>query len=316
MCPNQAVVTIDCQYMRPRFAASYLLVEGEMAAFVENNTAHSVPLLLDALRSRGLTPEQVRYLIVTHVHLDHAGGSSALMRACPNATLLAHPRAAPHLIDPTRLVSSARRVYGESAFRELYGEITPIDGRRVRVMQDGDKLRFGARNLRFIHTRGHANHHFCVHDDRADGVFTGDSFGLAYPDLQGHGLFVFPSTSPTDFIPSEARRALRKILDTGARRAFLTHFGEVTDLNEAARQLGEHLDFSESLLNEAAAAGDEGEELVAVCEERLREYFEAELRRRGFTTPESTPWEILELDLGLNAQGIAYAAEKMRLASG
>lgn len=314
MTSSPPVITIDCQYLRPRFAASYLLLEEESAAFVENNTAHSVPLLLDALLKEGRRPEQVRYLIVTHVHLDHAGGSSALMRACPNATLLAHPRAAPHLIDPARLVTSARKVYGDAVFRELYGEITPIDSRRVRVMGDGETLRFGSRNLRFIHTRGHANHHFCIHDDRSDAVFTGDSFGLAYPDLQGHGLFIFPSTSPTDFLPSEARVGIRRILETGASRAFLTHFGEITRLEEAARQLGEHLDFSERLLNEVAASGIEGGELASVCERRLRAHLRNSLRKRGLPAEDAGIWELLQLDLKLNAEGIAHAAEKLRRA--
>lgn len=315
MKPNQAVITIDCEYLQPRFAAAYLLVEEGRAAFIENNTAHSVPLLLDALRGAGLTPRQVEYLIVTHVHLDHAGGSSVLMRACPDATLLAHPRAVPHLIDPTKLVASARKVYGDDVFQRLYGEVAPIEERRVRAMGDGETLRFGTRQLRFIHTRGHANHHFCVYDDKSEGIFTGDAFGLAYPDLQSRGLFIFPSTSPTDFIPSEAKQSIRRILDTGARRAYLTHFGEVTALEEAARQLDDHLDFSEKLLNEAVASGEEERELEAVCEERLRDHFDEVLRRRGISSSDPRVWSLLRLDLELNAQGIAHAAGKLRRAA-
>src|SRR3954471_23425092 len=109
--------TIDCDYIYPRFAAAYLRVAGDEAAFVETNTSHAAPKLLAALASRGMRPEQVRWVIVTHVHLDHAGGAGAIMRACPNATLLAHPRAARHIVDPSKLVASATKVYGAERFQ-------------------------------------------------------------------------------------------------------------------------------------------------------------------------------------------------------
>ena len=159
---------------------------------------------MEVLKKEGLKPEDVQYLIITHVHLDHAGGSSALLKACPNAVLLAHPRAATHIIDPTKLIKSARLVYGESAFEKLYGEIEPVASARVRVMNDGETVQFGSRNLHFFYTRGHANHHFCILDSGSEGIFTGDSFGLAYPALQKNGLLIIPSTSPTDFNPDEA----------------------------------------------------------------------------------------------------------------
>src|SRR5262245_32932848 len=117
----RSVVTIDCDYIRPRFAAAYLRVAGDEAAFVETDTAHAAPKLLAALAEQGLSPEAVRWVIVTHVHLDHAGGAGAVMRACPNATLLAHPRAARHLVDPSKLTASAIQVYGDARFRDLYG---------------------------------------------------------------------------------------------------------------------------------------------------------------------------------------------------
>jgi glyoxylase-like metal-dependent hydrolase (beta-lactamase superfamily II) len=155
---HESVQTIDCDYIRPNFAAAYLLREGNRAAFIDNNTAHSVPLLLKALENSGLTPEQVDYVIITHVHLDHAGGSSALMKACPNAKLLAHPRAVPHVVDPRRLIAGARAVYGDETFEKLYGVIEPIAAERVRAVNDGEAIIWGAKMLRFFHTRGHANH--------------------------------------------------------------------------------------------------------------------------------------------------------------
>jgi glyoxylase-like metal-dependent hydrolase (beta-lactamase superfamily II) len=312
-----SIFTIDCDYVYPRFAASFLMVEGKEALFVENNTAHSLPRLLEALKTHGLTPGQVRYLIITHVHLDHAGGSQALMNACPNAVLLAHPRAAPHMIDPSKLVASARKVYGDAEFTRLYGEIGPIDSKRVRSMEDGEELRFGAKSLRFIHTRGHANHHFCIlvsGDAGPESIFTGDSFGLAYPDLQRHGLFILPSTSPTDFDPGEARKSIERIAGSGAKTAYLTHFGPITDLRAAARELEAYLDEVEPMyrrMMETSEGERSDQELTRECAQRIRDYLETQYHKRGGEVDAHFS-ALLKMDIELNAAGMVFAAKKKR----
>lgn len=303
-------VTIDCDYLFARFAAAYLLTEGDRALFVENNTAHSVPRLLAALKTSGVSPENVEFLIITHVHLDHAGGTSALLEKCPNATVLAHPRAAPHVIDPSRLVASARKVYGDAEFERLYGTINPVPASRVRSPNDGERVQFGERQLHFIHTRGHANHHMCVLDETSEDIYTGDAFGLAYPDLQADGLFIFPSTSPTDFDPEEARKSVRKIVGAGARRAWLTHFGLVTDLAGAASQLVEWIDFSETLLEEAVRSPEQDSALAGGCETKLRVRLKKALEGRSRLP--ANVWDLLKLDIELNAAGIAHVAIKRR----
>jgi glyoxylase-like metal-dependent hydrolase (beta-lactamase superfamily II) len=301
----RTIQTIDCHYLYPQFAAAYLMKAGSEALFVDNNTTHSVPLLLDALKRASLAPEQVRYVIITHVHLDHAGGTSALMKACPNATLLAHPKAAIHMIDPSRLTASARKVYGDAEFERLYGEILPVAQERTRSVADGESIDFGGSKLEFFHTRGHANHHFCIFDRESASVFTGDSFGLAYPALQRGGLFIFPSTSPTDFDAAEAKLSVAKIIATGSQTAYLTHFGAVTDLAGAKRQLDENLDWSQALLERAFRAPLPDEELQDFCLREIRARFE-----RLFGGAEEQ--KLLELDLELNAAGLAYVAKKKR----
>ncbi len=302
-------VTIDTDYAdMPGVAAAYLLREGDRAAFVETNTTHAVPQLLEALRAEGLSPEQVEYVIITHVHLDHAGGAGALMQACPQATLIAHPRAAPHAIDPSRLIHSAREVYGE-AFDRLYGEILPIDEARVRTVDDGETLAFGERPLTFLHTRGHANHHFCVLD--GDAIYTGDSFGIVYPALQKHGLFAFPSTTPTDFDAEAAHAALDRIVGIGAAVAYPTHFGAQTDLAGIAEQLHRQLDRYASWVEQGDASGRDGQELDDWCVAQVNALFEEELERIGLAgTREAKP--VWELDAALNAQGVAFAIRKRR----
>jgi glyoxylase-like metal-dependent hydrolase (beta-lactamase superfamily II) len=303
------VTTIDCEYVLPRFAASYLITDGGRAAFIDNNTAHSVPRLLTALSEKGFKPEQVEYIIITHVHLDHAGGTSALAERCRNATVLAHPRAVKHVIDPSRLVSSARKVYGDAVFEQLYGRIEPVPAERVRSLEDGARVKLGSRELTFMHTRGHANHHFCVLDPASESIFTGDAFGLRYPDIQTQGLFIFPSTSPTDFDPAEAIASVERIARSGAKRAFPTHFGELGELALGAAQLREHLEASRRILEEAKRLPAPPDELGHWCKSQLIRYYEDWLARQGRTFSEEA-WRLIEMDLELNGSGIAHVAQK------
>jgi glyoxylase-like metal-dependent hydrolase (beta-lactamase superfamily II) len=309
--PN-TIVTIDCHYVAPEIAASFLILEGGRAAFVDNNTARAVPRLLEALASHGVPPENVNYLIVTHIHLDHSGGTAALLERCPNAVVLCHPRAARHLIHPQRLVTSAIQVYGESVFTHLFGEIHPIPETRVRVMHDDETLDFGSRTFRFLDTPGHARHHMCIVDSGSNGVFAGDCFGLHYPTLQtGHRPLITCSSTPTEFDPVEARRTVYRILDSGCERVYVTHFGVVERVQEAAEELLRSIDAMERIMHEAAAGDREGEALESFCRERI----EAEARRQFVdcgVEPSEQAMERLEADILINARGLAYQAARMR----
>jgi glyoxylase-like metal-dependent hydrolase (beta-lactamase superfamily II) len=307
---SDSVVTIDCKYIEPEYAAAYLIIERDRAAFVDNNTVFAVPLLMDALEARGLRPPQVDYAIVTHIHLDHAGGTSALLERCPNAIAVVHPRGARHLVDPSRLVASAAAFYGEETFRDRYGTITPAEADRVRAVEDGETLDLGKRTFTFLHTLGHARHHMCIHDSGANAVFTGDSFGLAFPVIQG-GVkpFLIASSAPTDFDPAEARKSVERILNTGAERAYLTHFGCVEPVDKAAEQLLRSIDSMERIMNEAAAANLTGDELTAFCEQAVRKAFADHAADCGVEVT-AAGRRILEHEVFLNSRGIAYAVSK------
>ncbi len=310
--PMDTVTTIDCQYQGPRQAASYLIVEGGRAAFVDNNTVHAVPHLLAALAAQGLAPAQVEYAIITHVHLDHAGGTAALLEACPNATVLAHPKAARHIIDPGRLVAGAKAVYGEAEFRRLYGEIGGVDAGRVRVMEDGEELSWGARRLRFFYTLGHAKHHFCVHDTKTNAVFTGDAFGIGRgAEVRGGPPFLACICTPPDFDAAQTKASLDLILATGATRVFIGHYGSFNRLEEGAAQIRASVDQMAAISEEAAASGVAGEDLEAFCAARVSEAMDEHLRRCGVADFEGDRhW--LERHAGLNAIGLAYAAQQRR----
>ncbi|MBX2801303.1 MAG: MBL fold metallo-hydrolase [Myxococcales bacterium] len=305
------VTTIDTHYTgRPLIAASYLLRTDDAVAFVETGTTPTLPHLLQALTDAGLTPADVTHVVITHVHLDHAGGAGALMQACPGATLWAHPRAAPHAIDPSRLIHSAKAVYGE-AFSQLYGEILPIPEERVVVANDGDTLDLGGRTLTFLHTRGHANHHFCVQDSGSDGIFTGDSFGIVYPSLQRKGLFAFPSTTPTDFDAEAAHQSVDRIVATGCSVAYPTHFGPQHAIVAIADQLHRQLERYGALVEQGDESGLEEAALDAWCRTAVDTIFDEELTRAGLGDDAEARTQCT-FDADINAQGIAFAIRKRR----
>ncbi|HEY1693790.1 MAG TPA: MBL fold metallo-hydrolase [Polyangiaceae bacterium] len=302
--------TIDCDVL-PRFSAAYLRVAGDECAFVETHTTHAQPRLLAALAEHGLRPEQVRWIVVTHAHLDHAGGAGALLARCPNATLLAHPRAARHLVDPARLVASATQVYGAARFAELYGHIEPAPAARVRALEDGATFDLGDATLRVHHTAGHAKHHFVVDDPATGSVYTGDAFGLVYPALQARGRFALASTSPTDFDAAEARASIDRIVALGEKSACLTHYDAVDDVAAVGAQVRAWVDRSEGWLAEATRSDAPLADLTRELQAKIRAAIDEESTRRGLGFGDSEK-KLLTLDVDLNAQGIAFVADRAR----
>lgn len=301
----------DCEYMHKNIAASYLLKHNDEAAIVETNTRFAVGSILKTLEQSSTAPESVKYIIVTHIHLDHSGGTAELLKHLPNARVLAHSRAARHIIDPARLVESSKSVYGEKKFEELYGVIEPVEESRVQIQADGSKVNLGNSELQFFDTRGHANHHFVILDKTSELIFTGDSFGLAYPMLQqGTSPFIFVSTTPTDFNAEEARKSIDLIQNSGARYAALTHFGIWEDLKDASEQLKAGLDQAEAvvelLMNNSMLSENEKQQYA---ENNLWQWFDQELKLRNLFLNEHEK-QLLNNDVTINAMGLVFAANK------
>src|ERR1700758_4414088 len=218
------ITAIDAEYLYPGHAAAHLIVDDGRAAFVDVGTNSSVPYLLGALAELGIAREAVDYLLLTHVHLDHAGGAGLLMRELPNARALLHPRGAPHMIDPARLIAGSKAVYGEEPFRRMYGELLPIAAERVHAGQDGERVQLAERTLELIHTPGHAQHHYVVVDEAHASIFTGDTFGISYRALDtAQGAFITPSTVPTQFDPQQHIASIDRILGCRPESVYLMH---------------------------------------------------------------------------------------------
>lgn len=235
---GNGVYVIDTLYVRPGLAASHLVVDDGRAAFVDTGAAPAAPRLLAALDELGVAREQVDWLFLTHVHLDHAGGAGQLMQALPNARAVLHPRGAPHMIDPARLIAGSIAVYGEAQYRELYGELMPIPAERVVVVEDRQRLTLGRRTFEFIDAPGHAKHHHCPIDVDHREVYSGDNFGICYHELDtARGPFMLPTTTPVQFEPEVLHATIDRLLSYRPQRILQTHFGPVTDLERLARDL-------------------------------------------------------------------------------
>ena len=177
---DHGIYAIDTEFADTRLMdASHLIVDDGEAAFVDVGSNFSIPNLLAALDELGIAREQVRYVCVTHVHLDHAGGAGQIMQDLPRATLIVHPRGARHMIDPSALYEGARQVYGTEMMKQHYGELIPVPAERVLEVSEGDTLPLGKRTLTFLDTPGHALHHYCLYDNKARAVFSGDTFGIS-----------------------------------------------------------------------------------------------------------------------------------------
>jgi glyoxylase-like metal-dependent hydrolase (beta-lactamase superfamily II) len=297
------VVAVDSGQLRPQMAACYLLETDSAVAVIETGNNQSVPRILQVLEHRGRRIEEVTHVIVTHVHLDHAGGAGSLMQRLPNATLVVHPRGARHMIDPSRLEASARAVYGDEEYEKQHGALQPVPQERVLEMEDGGSLQVGGRTLIFVDTPGHARHHFCVWDEHSRGWFSGDTFGISYRELDtDRGPFIFPTTTPIQFDPAALLKSIERLMAQDPKWMYLTHFGRVGDLPRLAEDMqasvAQFVDWGERFRDDAQRS-----ERIA---EAMMEWLVERARAHGARAPEENLQAIFRNDVELNTQGIEF----------
>ena len=295
------IYAVDVGYMRPGLAASHVIVDQGEAAFVDTGTNSSVPGLLAGLDALGIAADAVRYVFLTHIHLDHAGGAGTLMQALPSAHCVVHPRGARHMVDPSKLMAGTRAVYGDALTAELYGELVPIEAGRIIEPADGDWFTLGSRRLEAFYTEGHARHHYCLHDPATRGVFTGDSFGISYRELDtDRGPFVFPTTTPVHFDPEAAHEAIERILSREPGCVYLTHYSRVGDLDRLATDMHGHLDAFVDIAREHRDLDDREQ----VIQRALFDYLAGQIEAHGFAGDRESIGTIINADMKLNAQGL------------
>jgi len=298
------ITAVDTEYVRPQMDASHVVVEAARAAIVDTGPNTAVPLILAALAELGVERDAVDYLFLTHVHLDHAGGAGELMRALPNATAVIHPRGAPHMVDPARLIAGTRAVYGDELYSKLYGEILPIARERIVIAQDGQRFELAGRVFECVHTPGHALHHQAIIDHGAVSIFTGDTFGLSYREFDtAQGPWIMPTTTPTQFDPGQLKGSIVRLMQYRPRRLYLTHYSEVTHCARLANDMYEAVD---DYVRIARSAGFD----LARMRFELRNWAHNSLRDHGCGMGIDAIDSILGKDYELNAAGLAAWLER------
>lgn len=289
----------------PQRTGTYVIAEEELT-LIETGPSTSVPYIREGLARLGYTPDQVKYVIVTHIHLDHAGGAGLFLQECPNAKLVVHPKGARHLIDPSRLIAGARAVYKEQ-FDALFDPIVPVPEERLVQKTDGDALRIGPNSeLHFMDSPGHANHHFSIYDPVSNGMFTGDTAGVHYPMLRKEGIhFVLPSTSPNQFDPDQMLRSIERYEKRNLDRIYFGHFGMTEQVEDVYRHIREWLPVFVATGEEVLAEGLGDRELAQRLLVRVTEY----LQSHG-VADDHPVYEVIRLDLSVCSMGIVDYLQK------
>lgn len=299
---GDGILAVDTDYLRPRLAAVHLIIDAGRVAIVDTGVAASVPRLLAALNQIGLSAEAVDYLIVTHIHLDHAGGAGPLMRLCPQAQLVVHPRGARHMAEPSKLWAGVAAVYGQARCDELYGPPVPVDPEHILESRHERVLRLGGRELLLLDTPGHARHHHCLVDLKTGGIFTGDAFGLSYRELDCHGqAYVFPTTTPVQFDPAAMHASIDLILSFRPPALYPTHFSRIVDAPRLGADLHRLTDAHIAL---AERERNSGAERATRLRAGLVRLLLDEAERQSWTIDRAALLELFALDLDLNAQGL------------
>ena len=301
MHSEHGIHTIDTGFVRPRFDAAYLIVEQGRGAFVDCGTRYSIPRMLDALTQAGLAPTDVDWLILTHVHLDHAGGAGELMSHLPKAKLLVHPRGARHMADPSQLWAGASAVYGEAVMEQTYGRLLPVPPARIVEAPDDYQVELAGRVLRCLDTPGHARHHLTVYDSAARVCFTGDTFGLSYREFDtARGPFILPTTSPVQFDPPALHASIERLVALRPVAMYLTHYGRVEQVERLAADLHEQIDAMVAL---ALAADGKSDRHTAIID-TLTDLYLARAKAHGWQQGRDALRQLLGMDIELNAQGL------------
>ncbi len=279
---------------------SYIIKEKSLT-IIETSASPSIPHLKKGLSKLNINLEDIQYIILTHIHLDHAGGAGLFLKECPNAKVIVHPKGRRHLVDPGRLITGAKAVYGEK-FDELFDPIVPIPEDRMLVMEHEEKLPLSDNcTLTFYHTPGHANHHFSIFDSVSNGMFTGDTCGIQYTVGSKH--FYYPSTSPNQFNPDEMKNSIRRYKDLKLDRLYFGHYGVTEEVSFALSEVEKGLDFFMEKSRETFSSHGTIEENVEAITSVLFEHTKGQMIQKG-VDPENPIFQLLLLDMNVSAMGL------------
>ena len=281
--------------------AVYLIPGGE-PTLVEAGPAADAHAIAAALERRGIGPADLAHIVVTHIHLDHAGGAGVLARRFTAADIRVHEAGAAHLVDPTRLVASTARTYGEERMRAFFGTTVPVDPGRIRVVEDGGTIALGDRSLDVLHTPGHASHHVALVDGPSGAVFTGEALGSHLPWVD-----VYRPALPPPEVDVEAALGSVERIRARAGSVLTSHFGPIASAGEACDRAAERIRaWSETVRGLSRATGD-----VDRIADVLRDQAAAEHLRDAGTPIDLARYDALG-SIRMNAAGLERYWRKRR----
>lgn len=267
----EGITGIDTRMVGRYLVTSAYLLHGEQPALIETGPATSAESVLGGLSSLGLGAEDLAHIVVTHIHLDHAGGAGTIAERFPRATVWVCDRGARHLVDPSKLVSSTERTYGPERARELFGEVLPVTGERLRAVTDGDVIPLGGRSLEVLYTPGHASHHVCLVDSATGALFTGDAMGVHLPDV---GI-LRPATPPPEFDVELAVDSIERIRSRAGSILLLSHFGPVSEVDHLCDLAGRRIVRWSEVVRDAMSVNEDVDRIAELLERQgASEYME------------------------------------------
>ena len=247
------------------------LIRGDRPCLVETGTAPSAPVVRDALAGLGIGAGDLATVVVTHIHLDHAGGAGDIAAMFPAAQVVVHQRGARHLADPSRLMAGARMVYGR-ALERIFGVLAPVPAERIVALDDTGTVDLGGgRRLDSHYSPGHAKHHVGLVDSDTGDLYVGDAAGVYLPDTGD----VRPATPPPDFDVETALASLRKFAALRPSRLMFSHYGPVAQVGETLDRSAEEITVWVEETRQARAAGLDLDHAVAMVRDRTRDRYAA-----------------------------------------
>jgi glyoxylase-like metal-dependent hydrolase (beta-lactamase superfamily II) len=303
------IFAVDAEYLHPGHAAVHIIRHNGRAAFVDTGTSNSVPYLLAALDELDVPRDAVDYIFLTHVHLDHAGGAGLLARELPNARVMVHPRGVSHMVEPSKLVVASQAVYGEERFKQLYGDVVPIPAERIFSVPDSYRCSLAGREFELVHTPGHALHHYAIVDGEYACIFSGDTFGISYRELDSaRGAFILPTTSPSQFDPDQLITSIDRLMSYAPDSFYLMHYSRVTGTQRLATSLKSQIREFVKIVNEHGGQPDAAKRVGAA----MMGLWLRLLQQHGSPLSDSEAQELLAGDLDLNVQGLMIYYQRQR----
>lgn len=284
----------------PERTGCYVLTENDGATLIETSASPSKPYIEKGLTALGLGLKDIKRIILTHIHLDHAGGAGLFAASCPDAKIIVHPKGIRHLANPARLIEGAKVVYGDR-FDDLFDPILPIPLDQMEALTHEEQVKLSSdRTLTFLDHPGHAKHHYGIFDSLTKGMFVGDTIGIHYKAFEDRGDPLFlPSTSPNQFDPEAMRASMVSVQSYKPERLYFGHYSMSENVNEAFRQVSLWLDLFLEATETVLKKNGNHETLVQTLSDLVYTKSSAAKLPKGHAER-----QIIDLDLQVSAMGL------------